>query len=144
MHCWRLRCASRACIPGTPLLHTHRHTHRPRTHTHTAHTPTHIYTLADQSSLLRRIVSRMLFMLACYIGMPSLWLSPGAIAHAGPFSWLHHTELRWPELYDEPWGPLRTHTHTLANQSSYSGRSVCTRFGSPCSLFRSYVLTSTA
>ena len=51
-------------------------------------------------------------MLACYIGMPSLWLSPGAIAHAGPFSWLHHTELRWPELYDEPWGPLRTHTHT--------------------------------
>ena len=41
---------------------------------------------------------------------------------AGTFSWLHHTELRWPELYDVPSGPLYdadrlfgtefdTHTH---------------------------------
>ena len=26
---------------------------------------------------------------------------------AGTFSWLHHTKLRWPELYDEPSGPLQ-------------------------------------
>ena len=37
---------------------------------------------------------------------------------AGTFSWLHHTELRWPELYDEPSGPLQSLSHVQQNNTN--------------------------
>ena len=37
---------------------------------------------------------------------PAAHIAPRNLS-AGTLSWLHHTELRWPELYDEPSGPCK-------------------------------------